>query len=59
MSELEKIAAALQDKTLLTVEKDTGINRNLLAKIKKGELLTARRSTVKVLAQYFGVTSDE
>lgn len=59
MSELEKIAAALQDKVLLTVERDTGINRNLLAKIKKGEVLTARRSTVKVLAGYLGIDNDE
>ena len=59
MTELEKIAAALQDKVLLTVEADTGINRNLLAKIKKGEVLTARRSTVKVLAGYLGVSDDK
>ena len=59
MTELEKIAAALQDRVLLTVEADTGINRNLLAKIKKGEVMTARRSTVKVLAGYLGVSDDK
>jgi hypothetical protein len=55
---IEKIRAALQDRVLLTVAAETGINRNLLGEIKTGKTTTARRTTIKILSDYLGVNQE-
>ena len=57
--DLEPIRKALQDRVILAVSKETGINRVTLGGIKNGKITKVSKSTYKMLAQYFGVTNDQ
>ena len=58
MQDVEKIRAALQDRVIASVVEATGINRNTIAEIKNGQKTTARKSTVKLLSDYLGLSDD-
>lgn len=55
---LDKIKCALEDRTLSVVAEKTGLSRNTLSNIKHG-IGTPNAATIKVLADYLGVKTDE
>lgn len=56
MTTLDKIRDALADRVLEVVSSKTGISPNTLSGIRSGRITRPHASTLKVLADYLGVT---
>ena len=49
---IEEIVTALRDRMPGKVAEETGLNKETIRKIRDGEILDPRYSTIKVLSQY-------